>query len=241
MHVILVETCNSWICGKNKEDDSALSHLVDIYSNGYEHLGQASKEEAHANGLWHRVFTCLVVNSRNKSVILQKKVPDKYIFNRPDYIDVSVGGHYKAGEALEDGIRELDEELGLRRQFDELISIGVRQTSATLAPNYINNEFQHIFLLDEKRDLEYYKPSSEEVSGLVEIQIEDGIKLLLRQREQIAGKFVSFANDPQSKLHIQITTEDFVPNYLKTDQFFLRLFVAAHRYISADNVDLLFW
>ena len=91
-----------------------MSEQIDIYNDKYEWVGTASKKEAHQKGLWHRVFTALLVNPRRKTVLLQKKVPDRYSFNRPDYIDVSVGGHYLAGETIEEGIkREIREETQL--------------------------------------------------------------------------------------------------------------------------------
>ncbi|WP_028777230.1 hypothetical protein [Shimazuella kribbensis] len=55
------------------------------------------------NGLWHRVFTCIVINSENRTMLLQKKSPSLYTFDRPNYVDVAVGGHYVADERIEDG------------------------------------------------------------------------------------------------------------------------------------------
>jgi hypothetical protein len=62
---------------------------------------------AHAKGLWHRTFSALAVNPTSRRVILQKKAPGRYTFDRPDYADITVGGHYQAGEAIADGIREV--------------------------------------------------------------------------------------------------------------------------------------
>lgn len=52
------------------------NEIIDIFTDQYELVGQASKEEAHKNGLWHRVFTCIVINSENEKILLQKKSPD---------------------------------------------------------------------------------------------------------------------------------------------------------------------
>ncbi|WP_432855295.1 hypothetical protein ACQPXB_22030 [Amycolatopsis sp. CA-161197] len=46
-------------------------------------------------------------------MLLQKKAPRWYSFDRPDYADITVGGHYQAGETIPDGVREVHEELGL--------------------------------------------------------------------------------------------------------------------------------
>ena len=84
--------------------------LIDIFSDRYEHTGTAEKKDAHARGLWHRTFSALLVNPDARTVTLQKKAPGRAGFDRPDYADFTVGGHYHAGEAIPDGVREAREE-----------------------------------------------------------------------------------------------------------------------------------
>ena len=128
---------------------------VQIYNDRNESTNTfVEKKEAHSKGLWHRVFICILINKKTRSIILQKKIQNKYNFERPDYLDLSVGGHYDEDEKIEDGIRELKEEVGLDVKFDELISLGVRQNSVILGENYNNREFQHIFAYVLDNDLE---------------------------------------------------------------------------------------
>jgi isopentenyldiphosphate isomerase len=79
--------------------------MIDIYNDRYEHTGTEDKQQAHRQGLWHRTFSALAVNPSSRQVILQKKAPGRYSFDRPDYADFTVGGHYHAGEGIPDGIR----------------------------------------------------------------------------------------------------------------------------------------
>ncbi|MGH3273832.1 MAG: hypothetical protein ACRDNZ_05820 [Streptosporangiaceae bacterium] len=72
--------------------------LIDIRNDRYEHVGTEDKKQAHRQGLWHRTFSALAVNPADRQVILQKKAPGRYCFDRPDYADFTVGGHYHAGE-----------------------------------------------------------------------------------------------------------------------------------------------
>jgi isopentenyldiphosphate isomerase len=88
--------------------------LIDIFTDRYEHVGTEEKTTAHRHGLWHRTFSCLLVNPATQTVVLQKKAPGRFAFDRPDYADFTVGGHYHAGEDIPAGIREAHEELGLR-------------------------------------------------------------------------------------------------------------------------------
>lgn len=111
--------------------------LIDIFDDRYQHIGTQDKKDAHQQASWHRTFSALGVNPGRRRVLLQKKAPGRYAFDRPDYADVTVSGHYHAGEDIPNGIREVHEELGLALSYSDLHPIGLRQTAVTLAPNYL--------------------------------------------------------------------------------------------------------
>lgn len=217
--------------------------LIDIYTDRNEPTGKSiEKKEAHKQGLWHRVFTCLIINPETGTAFLQKKTPGRYSFDRPDHMDITVGGHYEAGESIDNGIRELEEETGIDATFDQLVPLGQRQTSVILAPDYNNNEFQHIFLLPVDISLESFKFVDDEVCGMVEIPITRGIDLMQGKIDklQVKGIFAADNGNPQVS-ELTITQEDFVPAYLKTDEFMTRLFVAAGRYINGEDSRYIYW
>ncbi|PEU18523.1 MULTISPECIES: NUDIX domain-containing protein [unclassified Bacillus (in: firmicutes)] len=216
-------------------------HNIDIFNDNYEHIGICNKRLAHLEGLWHRVFTCIVINSGEKSMILQSKVPNQYSFEREDFLDISVGGHYKAGESIQDGIRELKEEIGIDVDFNELIEIGIRQTSKTVSAEYVVNEFQHLFLYDNTRQLTQYTPDNKEVKELVEVPIYQGIDLLLGKIDYLEVKVFGIKDGKRIVSHKVITLKNFVPDYLTIDKFMLRLFITAKRYIEGEKRELLFW
>lgn len=219
--------------------------LIDVYTDRNEPAGYTiEKKEAHAKGLWHRVFTCLVINTDNKTAYLQKKTPGRYSFDRPDHMDVTVGGHYEAGESIEAGIREMEEEIGLKVPFDQLVSLGQRQTSVVLAKDYDNNEFQHIFLLPIKTKITEFKYTDTEVRGIVEVPLLEGIDLMRGEIPELKVKGCFVAVDKaegKEVVDMTITKEDFVPAYLKTDEFMIRLFVAAHRYLQGEDPKFIYW
>ena len=214
---------------------------LDIFDDKYEFVGTAGKKEAHEKGMWHRVFTCLLLNTKTKSVLMQKKVPSKYNFDRPDYLDISVGGHYQAGEELHEGIRELEEEVGVKVNFEDLVSLGVRQLAISPAENYIIREFMHIFLCPMDIDLKEYKLEEVEVAGLVELPIDKTIDLLNDKIKKIDCKGIFQSEGKQTIHKLEITTDDFIPSYLKGDQFMLRLLIAAKRYLKGDSEKEIFW
>ncbi len=217
--------------------------LIDVYTDRNERTEQIiEKKEAHAQGLWHRVFTCLVINQEHKTAFLQKKTPNRYSFERPDHMDVTVGGHYEAGEDVEAGIREMREEIGIDVAFDDLVSIGERQTSVVLAKDYNNNEFQHIFLLPTKRNLEDFHFTDSEVRGLIEIPIQEGLDLMQGYRDDLGVSGIFTKDDGAKEIQeLLISREDFVPAYLKTDEFMIRLFIAAKRYLDGEDDRYLYW
>ncbi|MGH3927347.1 MAG: NUDIX hydrolase [Pseudonocardiaceae bacterium] len=105
--------------------------LIDIFNDRYEPIGTEDKKSAHTKGLWHRTFSALAINPASKRVVLQKKAPGRYIFDRPDYADITVGGHYQAGETIPDGVREVHEELGLPVAYRDLHPIGLTTSNST--------------------------------------------------------------------------------------------------------------
>ena len=179
----------SW---QERQEVLFVEELIDIYTDNYEYLGVAEKKIAHKKGLWHRVFTCVILNSIKSTIYLQKKRPNQYSFNRPDYLDISVGGHYRAGEQISDGIREVYEETGLSSKefsFEDLIPIGIRQTASTISEEYIANEFQHIFLLDYRGKPEGLLRYNDESNGFIELSIDNTIDLLTCKTDAIKGQY----------------------------------------------------
>ena len=86
--------------------------LVDVYDDSLKKVGVATRNEAHRKGLWHLNLHCWVVTKRKGgAVVFQVRSEDKSTFS--GLLDSTVGGHFKAGEQLEDVAREIKEEIGL--------------------------------------------------------------------------------------------------------------------------------
>ena len=210
--------------------------LIDIFSDRYEHAGTADKKDAHAQGLWHRTFSALLINPATRTVTLQKKAPGRAGFDRPDYADFTVGGHYHAGEAIPDGVREACEELGLHDlDYADFFPLGIRQTAVTLAPDRIEREFQHWHLLPYHSLLDSIPLDDAEVSGLVEISLDDAIALAAGERQQAEALYLTRDDHARKVTPGVLTTADLIPGYLATDRLYLRLFIAARRYLSGDR------
>jgi isopentenyldiphosphate isomerase len=214
--------------------------LIDVFNDRYEPVGTEDKKAVHAKGLWHRTFSALAVNPATQRVILPKKAPGRYTFDRPDYADITVGGHYAAGETISEGIREAREDLGLPIAYSDLHPIGLRQTAITLAPDYIEREFQHWHLLPLDIGLEAIPLADAEVSGLVDVSIEDALALAEGSTHSIPARYATRVGDGLEYAEATLSRADLVPNYLKLDQLYLRLFIAARRFCEGERAHV-FW
>lgn len=206
--------------------------FIDIYNENHKHLGICEKSLAHKLGLWHEVINGIIVNKKNKSVIFQIKNAKHNKIHDMDKIELSVGGHYQAGEKVEDGIREIKEESGLDVAFEDLIYLGERQVSTVVKEDYIVREFQKIFIIPYIGDVMMLRCQDDEVTGFIEFKIEECIDLFLKSRPSIVG-----ANSSGEK--VEVTLNNFVKAYLEGDELYLRLVIASKRFIDDEKRELL--
>ena len=149
----------------------------------------------------------------------------------PGKFDVSVGGHYSAGEnAAVAGPREIREELGLDVKFDELLPIGRRVFVYCFTPEVKEYEFQDVFLLPRDVRPEDITLQAEEVDSLVELDVELGIKLFSREILIAEGRFIKSGTEAG---RIEVSVEEFVPCL---DNYYLKLLLLAQRYFSGERL-----
>jgi len=193
-----------------------------------------ARDEAHRKGVWHGAFHCLIVSKRaNRGYVLfQKRSAQKKI--APGKLDVSVGGHYAAGEdAKIAGPREIREELGLEVRFSDLLPVGRRVFVYCFTPGVIEYEFQDLFLLSRDIRPEALAQQKEEVDGVLEMEVEEGIELFSGGRSTLSC-FMYRTGAPGVPLSVSV--EDFVPCI---DRYFLKLLLLARRFTNGGRGSLL--
>ena len=91
-----------------------------------------AKSEAHRLGLWHRCFHCWICGSDPEGfyLLLQRRASTKDTW--PDYLDITAAGHLSAGEETLDGLREVEEELGLQVNPERLVPLGTHKIEQQL-------------------------------------------------------------------------------------------------------------
>jgi isopentenyl-diphosphate Delta-isomerase len=147
--------------------------IFDVVNEDNELTGEVKpKSEVHAAGLWHRAVHVWVVNSK-KQILVQKRAKTKK--SRPSLWDVTVGGHIGAGEDIPtSAAREMDEELGLKINLQDLQFLFIMKEPNEADPNgYIENVFQHVYVLKADIDPEDCKLLDYEVEAVKYITAEE--------------------------------------------------------------------
>jgi isopentenyldiphosphate isomerase len=188
-----------------------------------------ARDEAHRMGAWHGAFHCLIAyeHHRKPCVLFQKRSAAKLI--APGKFDVSVGGHYSAGEdAATAGPREIREELGLDVPFSDLVTVGRRVFTYCFIPGIIEQEFQDVFLYPCAGGPGDLVLQTEEVDAAVELDVESGIRLFSGALRSATAMLVS----PGKGAAVVITADDFVPCL---DNYYLKLLLLVRRYYKGER------
>jgi isopentenyldiphosphate isomerase len=183
--------------------------LLDIFDEHGGQLGIKRRGDVHRDGDWHLAFHLWVV--RPDGVVLQRRAAGKASW--PGYLDASAAGHLTAGEAVRDGIREAEEELGIAYAFDDLESLGVHRVDEVERSGSVNRELQHVFAIRDDRPLAGYADFDRvELDGLVLVG-HDGFAALagaLGGQDRTAT-VVGRSWDGTAEADIEVAASDVVP------------------------------
>jgi len=192
-----------------------------------------ARSDAHRLGVWHGAFHCLIIYERDnrRYALFQQRSSLKKIASRK--FDVSVGGHYASGEdARTAGLRETREELGLDVRYADLVPLGRRVFVYCFTPGIVEHEFQDVFLLERRIQPEELALQREEVDGVLEMDVEEGILLLSGKTDQAGGLFFGNGSLPRQVI---VARDEFVPCL---DNYYLKLLLIARSYFAGER-DLL--
>ena len=206
-----------------------MPEIIDIFDGNHKLIGQFERVAAHKQGLWHQTFHCWICGQREGKpfVLLQLRSAAKK--NYPNMLDITAAGHLESGETPLDGIRELEEELGVKVESSNLVSIGIKHDIMDETTGGRNREFSHVFLLRDDREMEGYRLQESEVSGLVEMNIADGLDLFAGRVEKVDCGAVRVEDGKMSRFSREVRTADLIP---RVDPYYLKLFIMADLYLK---------
>jgi isopentenyldiphosphate isomerase len=189
------------------------------------------KSEAHREGIWHGCFHCWVFGKEKNGepyLLVQRRAVGKDTW--PGRLDVTAAGHLAAGEETLDGLRELEEELGLSPDPDRLISLGTRRIEQDI-PQGCDREFHDVFLLHDSSPPEDLRLQEEEVESVLRLSLDSVEKLEV-------GEAVSAVEwKKEEPTFVGVTLEDFVPN---EEDYLSRVARAASRALAGDEPGRIF-
>jgi isopentenyldiphosphate isomerase len=153
-------------------------------------------------------------------LLLQRRAATKDTW--PGYLDTTAAGHLAAGEGTLDGLREVEEELGLRVRPERLVPLGTRKVEQEI-PAGRDREFHEVFLLSDATPPGDLRLQKEEVDAVFRLDLDD-VQVLYETGSAPAREF---ADGKTSATYIHLA--EFVPQ----DEGYLRdVAWAARRLLS---------
>lgn len=135
-----------------------------------------SREEAYQDGDWIGAFNLWIVQDNPVPAIIYQQRSIHSLW-APGNLAVAAGGHYLAGEDIEDGLREVQEEIGKKYSFKELTYLGKK-----IYVGYDNhkNEKRNIvdvFIIKDNSSIKTFKLNTKEVYSLCSCPIKELVKM----------------------------------------------------------------
>jgi isopentenyldiphosphate isomerase len=208
-----------------------VDELLDVLDESGRLTGEVlPKIEAHRLGLWHRCFHCWICGSDQGGsyLLLQRRAAAKDTW--PNHLDVTAAGHLAAGEESLDGLREIEEELGLRVEPERLVPLGTRRVEQEI-PGGCDREFHDVFLLFDATPPGDLRLQKEEVGAVFRLDLDD-VQTLYETGSAPAREYAG-GSDVSRRIHLA----EFVP---KEEGYLGRVAGAARRLLSGAPPDPIF-
>ncbi|OGM22531.1 hypothetical protein A2961_02840 [Candidatus Woesebacteria bacterium RIFCSPLOWO2_01_FULL_39_21] len=185
-------------------------------------------KQAWNNEDWIGTFNLWIIQSEPiPSVVYQVRSPKSSW--APGKLDVTAGGHYSSGEELEDGLREVKEELGKRYKPKELTYLGRKMH---VSPDVNGKMRQNIvdisFILDNSQ-LSTYLLQEAEVYAITSLPIGELIKVHSKLEYQFQAE--AFVADGKT-IKLDVKKDSFPFNW---DNYHFKIALLADRFLKGEK------
>ena len=181
---------------------------VDINRNK---LGVKSREAIHLDGDWHETFQCWFIELVNSEYYIHLQLRSAMKKDFPSLYDITAAGHLMEGESVQDGVREIKEELGITISYHELYFLGAIHNTIRL-PHFIDNEISLVYLYEIKSKI-HYQFLDKEVESVIRIKLKDFKQLI--EKNVDAVDYEQYVRDEFVLSTNRISTSNIVPHELK--------------------------
>ena len=172
-----------------------------VFDENYTYVKDEGRDAIHREGLWHETFHCWLVDEQ--FVYIQKRSAVKKDF--PNLFDITAAGHILATETIEEGVREVEEELGIAVDFSKLHAKGVVRDRIEL-PDFHDYEYANVFLYESTFLPSDFSLQREEVESVHIVKREDFVQLSLNKIKTVTCTNIFDATS------VEIGLIDFVPH-----------------------------
>lgn len=188
------------------------------------------RADVHRDGDWHRAVHVWIIGADDGEpfILFQRRSSGKDTW--PDMLDVTVGGHLRAGESVTGALREVEEELGITPDLTTLRHIGTYIVAGILRPDHIDRERLEIFLLRDNRPLAAYNPAMAEVAALARFPLDPLLTLFAGARDRVPATLLDVSTRTITK--VELPRAAFIPD---ADDYFRRVVLAARAAICGDH------
>lgn len=203
---------------------------LDIYDKDMYKIGVASRAGVHSEGLWHKTLHCWFISNENGKTFVwfQKRSQNKKDF--PGLMDITAGRHLQTGETDREVIGRIKEELGVSVDFHDVYGLGIRPCTDQ-AGEFYNREFNSIFLYHCPYQLSDFNPNKDEVTGLIRVAADDGLRLFSgHDPAAVAANGIFLDGKRWKENEITLGAADFVLR----DEYYRWLFAQAKEYYGKD-------
>src|SRR6056297_56936 len=155
------------------------------------------RSAVHRDGDWHRAVHVWIVDAEDR-VLLQRRSPAKDLAGGK--IDVTVGGHLRAGEAWPNALREVEEEIGVPVDVMDVHALGT-VASERIYRHAVDRELQEVFAMRRDAPLDSYRLDPREVDTLYAVPLSRAVELWRDGRHVPAEGWDAQARPSHALLH----------------------------------------
>ncbi len=187
--------------------------LIEAFDENQNSIGVFPRDEIHLKGYWHHTFHYWLIRFENDVPYIYFQIRSNTKADYPGLLDITAAGHLMANETIEDGTREVQEEIGLSVELADLDPLGVIHYSLE-REHFIDNELAHTFLhrVNDDQALSF-KLQEDEVSGVVKSEFDLFKHFCFKRREELLVEgFQMVKGGTRETIHTKVTRKQFVPH-----------------------------
>jgi hypothetical protein len=186
-----------------------------------------TRDQAYRDGDWLGTFNLWIVQGQPEpAIVYQMRSPQSTW--APGLLDVTAGGHYRAGEEIHQGMREVQEELGKTYRMDEVRGLGRKLYAGFNTDGTTHNNVVDIFMVRDDALTRSYRLQAEEVYGICVCPV---VELLACHRDPSYQFTVDLQLADGSREETSVNSRSFPENY---DQYHYKMAILVDRYFKGE-------